>query len=238
MSVARLVLPLLLAPALVAAATASAPAQAVVVFQSPGTSHSVTFDGLTTFDGTPIAGTGALDALVRLRLTATDGFTWRFTYEVENNAGAAFDRARITGFGFDVGGTTLRGVTATGEFDRVRSGNVGGGFQTDYCFLAAGNSCDSNSNSGIRPDDDEDGTIRLLFATRQDMVELSNLYVRWQGPQVDRALAAHPDQPAISMQWMEADPAPEPAAWALMILGFGLVGAAARRRNPATRALA
>ena len=50
--------------------------------------------------------------------------------------------------------------------------------------MAAGNGCNTNSNSGIRPDEDADGLISLNFANRQTMVELSNLYVRWQGPQV------------------------------------------------------
>lgn len=238
MSVARLTLPLLLAPALVAVATTAAPAKAVVVFKSPGTEQLVRFDGLTDSAGAQIAGTGALDALVRLRLTATDGFTWRFSYEVENQAGRAFDRARITGFGFDLGGPTFRSVSASGEFDRVNSGLVGGDFSTDYCFMAAGNGCDTNSNSGIRAGDDEDGTIRIRFATSQQMVEFSNIYVRWQGSQVDRVLPPRPDMPAISVQWASTDPAPEPAAWALMILGFGLVGAAARRRSHPNRKLA
>lgn len=232
MSVARLTLPLLLAPALVAAATTAVPAEAVVVFKSPGTEQLVRFDGLTDASGAQIAGTGALDALVRLRLTATDGFTWRFSYEVENLAGPAFDRARITGFGFDVTSARPGSVTATGEFDRVRSGLVGGDFSTDYCFMAAGNGCNTNSNSGIRPGDDEDGTIRISYLARQDMVELSNLYVRWQGSQVDRVLPPRTDMPAISVAWASTDPAPEPAAWALMILGFGLVGATARRTAP------
>jgi hypothetical protein len=238
MSVARLALPLLLAPALVVAATLAAPAQAMVVFRAPGSSHLVTFDGLTDSAGAAIAGTDPLDARVALRLTATDGFTWRFSYGVENQAGRAFDKARITGFGFDVGGSTFRSVTATGEFDRVRSGLVGGAFDTDYCFMAAGNGCDTNSNAGIRPGDGEDGTIRITFAARQDMVALSNLYVRWQGAQVDRVLPPRTDMPAVSVQWVGGDPAPEPAVWGLMILGFGLVGTAARRRRPANRTLA
>lgn len=228
MSVARLVLPLAIAPALFAAS--AEPAQAVVVFQTPGTTHAFAFDGLTDQAGVQIAGTGALDALVTLRLTATDGFTWRFDYEVENKAGRGFDRARITGFGFDIAGPAPRSVSATGDFDRVRSGLVGGDFTTDWCFMAAGNGCNTNSNSGLRPDDDEDGTIRLTFADRQKMVELSNLYVRWQGSQVERALPPRSNMPAVSVGWVEADPAPEPSVWAMLITGFGLVGVAARRR--------
>lgn len=231
MSVARLVLPLLIAPALVVAT--AEPAQAVVVFQTPGTTHQFAFDGLTDSAGVQIAGTSALDALVSLRLTATDGFTWQFAYEVDNQARGAFDRARITGFGFDVAGPAPRTVSATGEFDRVRSGLVGGDFETDWCFMAAGNGCNTNSNSGIRPDEDADGLISLNFANRQTMVELSNLYVRWQGPQVQKVLAPRTDVPAISVGW--TDPAPEPAVWAMMILGFGLVGGAARRRTALAR---
>lgn len=236
MSVARLILPLAMTPALIAAATSATPAQAMLVFETPGTTHQIRFDGLTTLDGVQIAGTGALDALLTLRLTATDGLTWRFAYTIENQAGAQFDKARITGFGFDIGGNTLRSVTATGEFDRVRSGTVVDGFDTDYCFITAGNACSTNSNAGLRTGDDESGTIRLSYATRQQMVELSNLYVRWQGSQVDKALP--PRTPAISVSMLPADPAPEPAAWAMMILGFGLVGAAARRRSHPNRQLA
>jgi hypothetical protein len=229
MSVARLILPLLMAPALVVAAASAAPALAVVVFKSPGNSHRIAVDGLTDPAGKQIAGTSALDALLTLRLTATDGFTWRFDYEVENNAGSAFDRARITGFGFDVVGTAPTSVSASGEFDRVGSGAVATGFDTDLCFMAAGNGCATNSNSGIRPDDDADGTIRLSFATRQQMVELSDIYVRWQGSQIDRAVPRN--TPTISVSHLDIEPAPEPAVWAMMILGFGLVGAAARRRR-------
>ncbi len=235
MSVARLVLPLLIAPALAVATTAATPAHAVVLFQSPGTTHQLAFDGLTDSAGVQIAGTGALDALVTLRLTATDGFTWRFNYEVRNQAGTGFDRARITGFGFDVGNPDPRSISATGTFAKVGSGVVGGGFDTDYCFMTAGNGCNTNSNAGIRPLEPAAGTFQLSYANRQTMVELSNLYVRWQGSQVDKALPPRIETPAISVGWMETDPAPEPAAWAMMILGFGLVGAVARRRSAPAR---
>lgn len=231
MSVARLMLPLLVGPAVLMAALSASPAPAVVVFKSPGTSHLVAFDGLTDAAGTVIAGTSALDALLTLRLTATDGFTWRFAWEIGNNAGPAFDRARITGFGFDVVGASPVGVSAAGAFDRVGTGAVATGFETDLCFMAAGNGCATNSNSGLRPGDDADGTIRLGFATRQQMVTLSDIYVRWQGSQVDRAVPRN--TPTISVSHLDIEPAPEPAIWAMLILGFGLVGTAARRRRPA-----
>lgn len=236
MSLTHLALPLLLAPALVVAATAAAPAQAAVVFQSPGTSQRVHFDGLTALDGVGIAGTGALDARVSLRLTATDGLTWRFSYEVANEAGGGFDKARISGFGFDLDSNPSVQPSATGTFARVGSGMVAAGFDADVCLMAAGKGCDTNSSAGIRPGDVGTGTFQLSYAQRQLGVQFSNLYVRWQGSQVDKALPAR--VPAVSVSLVPADPAPEPAIWAMLILGFGLVGAAARRRDRMDRRLA
>ncbi len=229
MPVARLIHALLVVPALIVAALSAGPAPAVVVFKAPGTSHQIAFDGLTDAAGTQIAGTSALDALLTLRLTATDGFTWRLTYNIENNAGSAFNRARITGFGFDVVGASPVGVSAFGAFDRVNTGTVATGFDTDLCFMAGGNGCATSSNSGLRPGDDADGTIRIGFATRQQMVELSDIYIRWQGSQIDRAVPRN--TPTISVSHLDIEPAPEPAVWAMLILGFWLVGAAARCKD-------
>jgi hypothetical protein len=55
---------------------------------------------------------------------------------------------------------------------------------------------------------------------------------------VDRALPPRADMPAVSVGWVDPDPAPEPGVWAMMILGFGLVGGAARRRTGPARTAA
>jgi len=226
----------MVAPALFAFAPASAPASAAVVFSSVGDSHVFGFDGLTTLDGTAVSGTGPLGARLSIRLAGTDGLFWQFSYQVENRAGGAFDRARITGFGFDVSVDPTARTVATGVFSRPGSGEVVPGFAPDLCFMAGGNGCATGSNAGIRPNETAAGTFRLGYSGQQRMVELSNVYVRWQGSQVERAVPRA--APTISLVAFEAEPAPEPAAWALMIAGFGMVGAAARLRNTVRRNLA
>jgi hypothetical protein len=236
MSVARFILPLMVAPALFAFAPASAPASAAVVFDAVGDSHVFRFDGLTTLDGTAVAGTGPLDASLSLRLAGTNGYSWLFSYEVDNMASGAFDRARITGFGFDVSPDPTDRPEAIGTFARAGSGEVVPGFETDLCFMAGGSGCATSSSSGIRPNQSARGFFWLGYSGQQQMLELSNVFVRWQGSQVDKAVPKA--APTISLTAFEAEPAPEPAAWALMITGFGLVGAAARRRNAPQRSLA
>ncbi len=229
-AVARLALPVLLAPALIAGALLASPGNAAVLFDSVGDSHVFNYDGLTTSTGLAVAGTGQLDARLTLTLGYTDGYSWIFAYSVDNQAGAQFDRARITGFGFDVSSLPTFQPIATGAFDRVGSGTVVPGFDTDVCFMAAGSGCATNANAGLRADDGTEGGLFWLgYSGRQAMVELSNVYVRWQGSQIDRVVPRQTD--LISVSALSAEPAPEPAAWALMITGFGLVGATMRRRR-------
>jgi hypothetical protein len=231
--VARFVIPALLVPAFLAAALPAAPAHAAVSFgPSLGATHSFAFESLTDpLTGLPVSGTDTLDAKLDLTLVSTDGFTFAFTYKLVNAASGSFSKARIAGFGFDVSADPS-GASSTGKFGRAFSGEVVPGFVTDFCAMAGGSGCNANSGSGITSKDGPAlGQLSLTYGQKQSMVSLSNVYVRWHDAQTKQPV------PAVTItDFTDTEPAPEPAAWAMMIAGFGLVGVAIRRRRSAETA--
>ena len=228
--VARFLIPALLAPALLASGPFAAPAHAAVSFGlgQPAT-QTLAFEGLMNpADFSLVAGTESLDAKLTLSLFLAAGSTWYFTYKVENQASGAFNKARINGFGFNVD-DAVSSTLSSGMFDREGSGQVTASYATDLCFMSGGNgSCSQSTGSGLKTGDSTTGWFRLSFAQPQSVVDLSNLYVRWQESHVKQGI---PQEAVLSMSAISPEPAPEPAAWALFIAGFGAVGFALRRRK-------
>lgn len=226
--VARFIIPALLLPAMMAAQPFQSSAHAATGIGfgwGAITSHTYDFAGLEGHEGTD-------DAAARLTLTlfATTPGLFVFSYNVENLAGGDFDRARLSGFGFDAD-PNAAWASSTGGFTHVSTGTVNPGFSTRLCFNASGGGCNSNGNAGLsigqRP---ASGLLAIGFSQPQDIVTLSNAYVRWQGLRSRE----HEMNNAAAISHVSAEmfePAPEPATWTMMIAGFGLIGASVRRQT-------
>ncbi len=235
--VARFLLPALLLPVLMAAAPFSAPAQAAASLSFGPDLHQMGLGqtGGFTFEGLQgVAGSEDLAAILSLTLVGTSASSYTFDYAITNAAGGVIDTARIAGFGFDLS-ADYKSASATGLFDKTAKGNIPGFGKTDLCVVAGsnGNSCAGNAKGGVAMGDSAaKGTLTIAFEDLPAAVRLENAFVRWQS--VDSAkleLKSASGTPAVTM--LQLPPYPEPSTWAMMITGFGLVGAAARRRQGA-----
>lgn len=201
-----------------------------------------------TFNGSSGAITDpGLGARITYALTSVsaDRKIWTFGYEIENISFTPIIQSRITSFGFDsTPGATV--VSSTGAFPN--SGlNVSIPGELGYrnvCFnLGPPGDCTGSATGGVANGGDVTGTFALNFDTSIGAVSLGDLFVRYQSVMTSEG-ALH-DGLAIGAPvlisrtaGLDASATPEPAAWSLMILGVGGIGATLRRvMRPATTPL-
>jgi hypothetical protein len=219
----------LLLPVTAALAFLSAPASALTFVED--VAQPLFFNGIVEGVTTP-----GLTASIQLTFTGFSGNDALFSYTLENTSSAPITGSRVSGFGFNVesAGFTLAGSQAlTGPFDQVDSGNVPQLGSRDFCLT--GNNCAGGGGAGVLLGDSANGTFSLRFAAPLATLDLRDFYVRYQ------SIEGSPDGTSgVGVQ--VRDPfggvIPEPATWAMMIAGFGLVGAALRRRDGIARASA
>ncbi|KPF75605.1 hypothetical protein IP88_07105 [alpha proteobacterium AAP81b] len=191
--------------------------------------------------------TAGLEArtIFQLSSVGNSGKQWNFIYSVQNLASAPITNARVSIFGFDVDGVTiannlvaLQSATSTGVFGSAsRNGNVPQiGPTLDVCFRAGGGGSNCASGGGGGNSVAESfvgGTFRLTFATSVQKVMLDNFFVRYQS--VNSNVLNGASGVGVNAFWAPA--VPEPAVWAQLITGFGLLGLSLRRHRAAAMAI-
>lgn len=210
---------LILAAGAVLAATSVPAFAGTVVYNgttyNPGDSINVSFVGVT-YPG----GSGNLT----LTFTGTSGNDYDFTYSLLNTS--TDPSTSISGFGFDVTGATVDLATSssTGTYTNVNSGSISGGVKVDFC-ASAGPTCPGGSNGGPTPGGTASGSLVLEFTSAADTFTLTDPVIRMQnaGPNGNGSDIGDP-VPGV----------PEPASWAMLLLGFGGIGAAMRRSRRRT----
>ncbi len=180
------------------------------------------------FSGNNAPATPGLTSTIAFNFLGTVGATYKFSYTMTNTSGAPIDAARLTIFGFNTDPNVAGVSTGVGDlFNVIASGNQPNGLaNVDVCFKDTGptNNCTGASN-GLAIGASSSGTFNLNFANLPAKLILSDFSVRYQGIN-SRALQ-------ITGGSASGVPTgvPEPAAWAMMLAGFGLVGSAMRRRG-------
>lgn len=171
--------------------------------------------------------------------------TWNFTATVTNTSIAPLTSTRISGFGFSTNGAIAnKGVeTSAGTFDNGVFNNGKGlnvpqlSPNVQVCFTA-GNNCAGGGGGGLNIGNPNNfpttsQAFSLTFTQSKAQLVLSRFVIRYQsidggGFKGDSGtgIGAIPDgiDPG-------GDPIPEPASWAMLIAGFGLVGGSLRRRR-------
>ena len=178
-----------------------------------GDSFTINLDGEA--NGVVIPG---LSSSVTLTYEGTSGNSYLFNYLVNNSSSTA---SRVTVFGFDAN-PNITGATSTGVFPTVSSGSMAS-FNLEVCF-DSGNTQNCNSSTGgagVVNGTTGSGRLTLNFASPQNSIQLSNFLDRYQGVGTS----------GISAEGHPVGGVPEPATWAMMLLGFGGIGAAMRRRR-------
>jgi len=219
------------APALAAVPIVSAP---VTVLAStaglPGGTFTRNFNGIIDEVVTP--GLGASIGFA-LNSVSGDGKTWNFTANILNQATSPFSSARISVMGFSSTPDIANAAVVSGPFTGV---DLGGNFpqisNVGFCFTAGPN-CNGGASGGIALGGSASQVFNLIFTNAQTSVVLDQFTIRWQSltggnfngaSGIGQGIAPDPVDPG-------GGGVPEPASWAMLIAGFGLVGAAMRRRT-------
>lgn len=228
-----------LAGAVVGIALAAMPAAAAVpLVNSPitvtsgdvGQSFTYTFNGIVNEQDQ-----SGLTAAIKFTLTGVSGNVWNFTAAIDNTLSVAPVGGRITGFGFNgnpeiTGATPLVGPFTAAEID-ANFPQIGGQTKIDFC-LTSGTACTGGAGGGVLDGTTASQTFALSFASPITSVTFNNFIIRYQsitGSQYgDSGIG-------LGSGSGDFDPGggvvPEPATWAMLLSGFGLVGFAARRRR-------
>lgn len=211
---------------LVVAGAANGAQAAVVLSWSAadiGLAQTVDFNGR---DPAVIAGLTS-EVTYTLSSIGNSGKTWVFSYSVQNNSSAPVSTSRVSGFGFNTDPNVVS-KSSTGVYTHTASGNVPILGTREVCIT--GNNCAGGAGVGVTKGNTGVGTFSLTFATAPTLLKLSDLYVRYQSINTNRIQGGS----AVGEAQTPTAGVPEPATWAMMIAGFGLVGASLRRRRRAT----
>jgi hypothetical protein len=218
-------------------------AASLVALATPATAASVLYNGTTYAQSSPIvinfAGqtSGALGTLT-LTLTGTQAGSksgetdYLFTYSLLNpSPNPGNPSANISGFGFNItnasvdlstsSASTTSGGTATNAINGVGSGQISSGITVDFC-ATAGPTCSGGGNGGPTPGNTFGGNLVLELTSSPSVLDLAGPVLRFQntGPNGNGSDTGLP-VPGV----------PEPASWALMLIGFGAIGWTIRRRR-------
>lgn len=219
----RRVLKVALATSALGFAVTATPSQAATVVYGGNTYNS---GDSIVFNLVGVQYPGSTGTLT-LTFTGTSGNDYDFTYSLLNTS--TDPHTNISGFGFDVSGATvdLATTTSTGTYATISSGSISGGYKVDIC-ATAGSNCAGGSNGGPTPGGTASGTLDLEFTSLPSSFTLTQPVIRMQntGPRGNGSDVGIP-----------VGAVPEPATWALMLLGFGGLGMTMRRRRRTAGAL-
>ena len=203
----------------------TAPGTTTATFTAaPGTDTAVLdFNG---FQDDPNATITDLTAQLSLKLLGVVGNSYQFSYELINTSQAPIS-SRISIFGFNADPNFAGVSNITGIFDTLSSGNQPNGIPNlEFCLKTGnGGQCSGGGGGGLTNGQSATGGFWLNFNSPQASLALSDFSVRYQSVAGAGRVTSASGVP-IGMGMV-----PEPATWAFMILGFGLIGGALRNRK-------
>ena len=226
----------IVASALVTGALVSTPASAAAVINGDGSvtfntaaggnSVNITYNGL---GGDPKALTPGLSAILTLTFTGVSNNVFTFDYSLQNTS--TVSGTRVSGIGFNTS-PDVTAISSTGVFDEHALNANFASYGAETCFNGGPGACpESNPGNAVLFGGTGSGTLSFTLGapTGQTSITLSNFLDRYQGFSTTNVNQANVTS-AIGVGTPNA-PVPEPATWAMMLLGFGAIGMASRRRR-------
>ena len=155
-----------------------------------------------------------------LTLTGISGNSYSFNYNLSLTSGTA----SMVAFGFDTSPAISSVTGVTGPLTFAANANLPGVSNSiDACFYS-GNNCGAANNQATS----FAGTFTLNFANSNPVV-FSTI--------ADRYASIAPNGQSGEGRIIVPPAVPEPATWAMMLVGFGGIGMAMRRGRKRTRTL-
>ena len=185
----------------------------------------VTLDGIT--DGPTLV--QGLTAELTLTFTGVSngGTTYNFFYSLFDSSSAPITGSRISSFGFDTD-PNVTGGSVTGAFDVLQlDKNYPIIPDPSFCVFdpnGTGGVC-TGSGGGILQGQTGTGMLSLNFGTAPGTITLSNFVDRYQ------SITGAGNVTSAVGQQTSVRALPEPATWAMMLLGFAGMAAVGRRRK-------
>lgn len=218
--------------AIMIAATA-VPALGAVIVNSGNTGYSFTVDYVGQVGGNTTPSVSALGTFTFNGVT-NGGKTYNFGYSFNNDSTTT---ARLSGFAFNTNPNPT-GANVTGAFNNsYLSGNYPEGYSTvDVCFTDGGGSCAGGGSGGFFQGNTGTGNFSLTFAEVMNSVSFDSFVTRFQSISGVSGGTSGIGLGSV-VQGNTPITAPEPATWAMMLIGFGAIGYALRRRRAGTPAM-
>ena len=212
-----------------------APGQSSAVYTPGGSNNTATFNfnGFSGNNAPVIPGLTSTLALKLLGVTygATSTF-YSFEYVLTNTSSNGVT-SRASVFGFNSNPDLKKAFYVSGPFDKIGSGNLSNGNNPlEFCIKnstgngnGGANNCAGGNNGGPTNGNSFTGSFDLEYAGVVNSIDLTDFGVRYQSIEGVTGVESGIGRPIMS------GIVPEPATWAMMILGFGLIGGALRSRK-------
>lgn len=204
------------------------PAVAAVTINSADIGYSFTLDYGGQVNAQPTDQISALGFFTFSGLSP-DGLTYLFDYSLQNTSAV---NSRIRSFGF----TTTPNILAASSSGTYQYASYGSSQQfpgisdMEMCFTPTSNGQCNGGPGGLSSGQTGTGSFALSFAQPIEAFVFDDFAVRYQSinPGLNGGGTSGVGQGSV-VQSETVSAAPELATWAMMILGFGLIGVAMRR---------